>query len=140
MERYCERQPRFAGVISQEELAYLRLFDHLAVLAFENTTNGSPNLAARLGIYGVMQVYHILSMQAATEGLPEEARQAYIRDWLVNHGLVDTSSQEAINEGFCRITQGYELNRAYWDRELGGNRRGTRTLQDLMREIGCIKD
>lgn len=66
----------------------------------------------------VVRTYRDLSASAKESGLTGESAALFVKGGLVRRMLIDTSDPGKTDEAFGVFSEGYELNRDFWDDKL----------------------
>lgn len=111
--------------------------------AFERLVNhylGEPApkelLSRTARLNKTLEVYFAFSVRAAAEGLTDEdARKKFIMEGLQQDALIDPEDPEKADELYTIISEGYELNKPYWDEKLGRMRISRVNRIDLNQDI-----
>ena len=85
-------------------------------------------------LYETLGSYFSLSTRAAADGKKGGEMKRFVKEGLIERKLIDTSDPAKAEEEFTIISEGYELNRKHWDKELGRLRRFRNDLKDMRNE------
>lgn len=73
--------------------------------------------------YGALTVYSELSGEVAGLGISEEHKKRSIINVLKDEGLISATDSSRADKEYIIISEGYDLNKERWDKELGINDR-----------------
>ncbi len=101
-----------------------RAFTRLATTLFpeDNQFNPQQEMFAFSRLMTTLGTYFTYSVRAASEQLTGDERTTFIMDGLKQDALIDPEDPQKAAYQYEIISEGYELNRPYWDRMLGGMR------------------
>jgi len=110
--------------------AFVQLFNHFYIYSSETITP-QEQIEATRRLHRTVETYFSLSVRVAAEGIKEEDKETFIKDGLRAEALISQSDPIRADEEYVIISQGYELNRQYWDEKLGSMRRFRNDLNDM---------
>ena len=111
--------------------AFWRLTDRFLINPQEAAATIEGKIEVTRRFHSIIEGYFALSVRAAAEGIPEGDRARFISNGMAEQGLIDSSDPAKTAEEYAIVSQGYELNRFYWDRQLGRMRRVRNDLKDM---------
>lgn len=85
-------------------------------------------------LYETLGSYFSLSVRAAADGKKGDEMKKFVKEGLIERKLIDASDPAKTEEEFTTISEGYELNKPYWDEKLGRLRRFRNDLKDMRNE------
>lgn len=110
--------------------AFVQLMEHFRFNSFDTMTpQERTDTSAKL--LATINTYFALSVRAAAEGMGEEDKKVFIKDGLKAERHIDQSDPVRADEEYTIISEGYELNRKYWDEKLGKRRRFINDMLDM---------
>ena len=115
--------------------AFVRLQKYF-YFSSSGTITPEKQLEVTKKLHRTVETYFALSVRIAAEGITGEDRDRFIKDGLKSEALIDQSDTDRADEEYTIISEGYELNKPYWDEKLGRMRRFRNDLQDMPNELG----
>ncbi len=129
-----DKVPKFIFLSNEEERAR-EAFSNLHYLFFSHSPLQSPeeDMSAIKRIIRTVGAYRELSVRAA-EGITPDQRDNFIKNGLKADALIDPYDPVCANQKYRIISEGYELNKPYWDNMLGQ----MRNFRNVLKARGAI--
>ena len=86
-------------------------------------------------VYSIVKSYQELTISAASEGVTLTERPLYILHGMIEKGLIDGSDPVRADKEYKIISDGYELNRGYWEPWLEKIRAAKRDIENASDSI-----
>ncbi len=115
--------------------AFARLVERFLMGPREAAATTEGKGEATMRFHAILEGYFTLYVIAAAEEMPEGDKAGFIRDGMIEQGLIDGSDPKKAEEEYVIVSEGYNLNRSYWDWQLGGMRRFRNDLKDMLDEM-----
>lgn len=132
---FADHEPGDPVARKQAGEAFRRLSERFLINPQEAAATILEKLEVTRRFNAILEGYFTLSVRAAAEGISEGDRARFIRDGMIEHGLIDGSDPAKADGEYTIISVGYELNRPYWDEKLGRMRRLRNDLKDMPDEM-----
>lgn len=128
---WADYQPSDPAERKRAGEAFWRLTERFLIIPQGAAATIEEKIEVTRKFNSILEGYFALSVRAAAEAIPEGDRARFIRDGLIEQSLIDGSDPTKANEEYEIISDGYNRNRPYWDRQLGRMRRFRNDLKDM---------
>ncbi|HVF69698.1 MAG TPA: hypothetical protein VNA13_04005 [Xanthomonadales bacterium] len=112
-ERHAFRNPKEAARASS---ALERLFAYYIPPDIQHSPPQQSSALTRL--YRDVRAYRILDLETDARGIRGEKRKEFIKSGLIYGAVIDIIDPKRAEKDFERLSDGYDMNREYWDRRI----------------------